>query len=77
MTMFPVLRLISRWLLLPLLCIHLVKAVQFTNTFYDYQIAGGDPVNLTWTGAVGPVTLTLKNGSTTNPVTVSVIACKS
>lgn len=35
-------------------------AVQFTNS--NYEITAGEPFTLTWSGATGPVTITLKNG---------------
>lgn len=43
----------------------------FTNSAFDVE--AGKPFVLTWTGADGPVTITLKNGSPQNLQTVMVI----
>ena len=49
------------------------QAVQFTNPSFN-SITAGQAFNLTWTGATGAVTLTLKNGPSTALKTVSTIA---
>lgn len=61
--------LICIWLLLKI-----TAGAQFTFTSTDIQT--GTPFDITWTDASGPVTLLLKNGPTTNLVTVATIACK-
>lgn len=48
--------------------------VQFTNSNYD--ITEGDPFTLKWSGAEGPVTITVKSGPETNLKDVMVIDCK-
>jgi len=50
----------------------LAQAVKLTNSNYD--VAAGQPFTITWSDAQGPVTLTLKNGPSTNLVTVQSIA---
>ncbi|KAK2030874.1 hypothetical protein LX32DRAFT_637749 [Colletotrichum zoysiae] len=50
----------------------LAQAVQLTNSNFD--IEAGKPFTITWSDAQGPVTLTLKNGPSTNLVTVQSIA---
>lgn len=50
-------------------------AVEFTNPTFS-TITAGKPFNLTWSGADGPVTLTLKDGPSTALVTVNTIASK-
>ncbi|TPX16726.1 uncharacterized protein E0L32_003667 [Thyridium curvatum] len=45
--------------------------VQFTNSNYD--ITEGDPFTLKWSGAEGPVTITVKSGPETNLKDVMVI----
>lgn len=56
----------------------LANAVQFTMSasFFSTAISAGSTVNITWSGASGPVTLLLKNGPATNLQTVSTIASK-
>ncbi|OLN88796.1 hypothetical protein CCHL11_01990 [Colletotrichum chlorophyti] len=49
----------------------IAQAVELTNSNYDIQ--AGQPFEITWTNAQGPVTLTLKNGPETNLQDVSVI----
>lgn len=48
-------------------------AAKFTNPSFN-SVTAGKTFNITWEGASGPVTLTLKNGPTTALNTVSVIA---
>jgi hypothetical protein len=48
--------------------------VQFTMS--DVNVQAGKAFNLTWSGNVGPVTITLKNGPPTALVDVMVIDCK-
>ncbi|KAK1600465.1 Ser-Thr-rich glycosyl-phosphatidyl-inositol-anchored membrane family-domain-containing protein [Colletotrichum navitas] len=50
----------------------LAQAVKLTNSNYD--VAAGQPFTITWSDAQGPVTLTLKNGPSTNLATVQSIA---
>ncbi|WYZ34832.1 hypothetical protein EsH8_I_001108 [Colletotrichum jinshuiense] len=50
----------------------LAQAVQLTNS--DFNIQAGQPFEITWSDAQGPVTLNLKNGPSTDLKTVSVIA---
>ncbi|GKT42234.1 uncharacterized protein ColSpa_02415 [Colletotrichum spaethianum] len=50
----------------------LAQAVQLTNS--DFDVKAGEAFTITWSDAQGPVTLTLKNGPSTNLVTVSTIA---
>ncbi|KAK2046980.1 hypothetical protein LZ31DRAFT_551776 [Colletotrichum somersetense] len=50
----------------------LAQAVQLTNSNFDVE--AGKPFTITWSDAQGPVTLTLKNGPSTNLVTVQSIA---
>ncbi|QSZ34560.1 hypothetical protein DSL72_006154 [Monilinia vaccinii-corymbosi] len=50
----------------------LAGAVQLTNP--SFQVTAGSAFNITWSDARGPVTLTLKNGPSTDLHTVSVIA---
>lgn len=53
----------------------LVNAVELTNTAASFVgVAAGKPLDITWTGATGPVKLTLKNGPATDLEEVSVIA---
>lgn len=47
-------------------------AIQLTNT--AYAVEAGQPFTLTWSDSEGPVTVTLKNGASTNLQTVEVIA---
>jgi hypothetical protein len=49
------------------------NAVSFTNSAFN-GITAGQPITLTWKDAVGPVTITLKNGASTNLQTVSTVA---
>lgn len=49
----------------------LAQAVQLTNSNYDVQ--AGEPFVITWSDAQGPVTLTLKNGPSSNLQTVQTI----
>jgi hypothetical protein len=51
---------------------------QFTMTpsFFTAGLSAGSTYNITWSGASGPVTLLLKNGSPTNLQTVSTIGSK-
>ncbi|EHK98821.1 hypothetical protein M7I_5329 [Glarea lozoyensis 74030] len=49
------------------------NAVSFTNSAFN-GITAGQPIELTWTDASGPVTITLKNGASTDLQTVSVVA---
>ncbi|KZL70179.1 extracellular matrix protein [Colletotrichum tofieldiae] len=49
----------------------LAQAVQLTNSNFDVQ--AGEPFTITWSDAQGPVTLTLKNGPSTNLATVQTI----
>jgi hypothetical protein len=51
------------------------QAVQFTNPNFN-SVTAGQAFNVTWSGAVGAVTLTLKDGPSTALVTVSTIASK-
>ncbi|GKT54970.1 extracellular matrix protein [Colletotrichum tofieldiae] len=53
----------------------LAQAVQLTNSNFDVQ--AGEPFTITWSDAQGPVTLTLKNGPSTNLATVQTITCTS
>ncbi|KAK2004588.1 hypothetical protein LX36DRAFT_649649 [Colletotrichum falcatum] len=53
----------------------LAQAVKLTNNNFDVE--AGQPFTITWSDAQGPVTLTLKNGPSTNLVTVQSIASKS
>lgn len=54
------------------------KAVMFTNTAAQLEgVTAGTPVNITWSGASGPVTLLLKDGDPTNLQTVEIIQSKS
>ncbi|KAK1981292.1 Ser-Thr-rich glycosyl-phosphatidyl-inositol-anchored membrane family-domain-containing protein [Colletotrichum cereale] len=50
----------------------LAQAVQLTNS--NFNVEAGKPFTITWSDAQGPVTLTLKNGPSTNLVTVQSIA---
>ncbi|OHF01356.1 extracellular matrix protein [Colletotrichum orchidophilum] len=50
----------------------LAQAVQLTNS--NFNIQAGQPFVITWSDASGPVTLTLKNGPSTDLKTVSTIA---
>jgi len=50
----------------------LVNAAILTNT--DYSVSAGVPFTITWSGASGPVTITLKNGPSGDLKTVDVIA---
>lgn len=43
----------------------------------SYVVTEGKAFDITWTNATGAVTLTLKNGASTDLGTVSTIACKS
>jgi hypothetical protein len=52
-----------------------VAAVQFDNSAYNVQ--QGQPIVLKWSGASGPVTITLKNGPNSNLGTVTTIDCRS
>ncbi|POS80757.1 extracellular matrix protein [Diaporthe helianthi] len=47
-------------------------AIQLTNSAYAVQ--AGQPFTLTWSDSVGPVTITLKNGASTDLKDVEVIA---
>jgi hypothetical protein len=47
--------------------------VLFTNSDFS-GIEAGEPFEITWTGNVGPVTLTLKNGPADNQEEVAVLA---
>jgi hypothetical protein len=49
--------------------------VEFTDSTFA-GITVGTPFNISWSGAQGPVSLTLTDGSTTNLQTVSTIASK-
>ncbi|KAB8303843.1 hypothetical protein EYC80_005214 [Monilinia laxa] len=49
----------------------LASAVKLTNP--SFEVTAGTPFNITWSDAEGPVTLTLKNGPSTDLTTVSVI----
>lgn len=49
--------------------------VQFTNPSFN-SVTAGQPFNITWSGASGAVTLTLKDGPSTALVTVNQIASK-
>ncbi|KAI9647562.1 hypothetical protein NHQ30_003947 [Ciborinia camelliae] len=49
----------------------LASAVELTNP--SFNVAAGSPFNITWANADGPVTLTLKDGPSTNLHTVTVI----
>ncbi|KAK2629441.1 hypothetical protein QTJ16_000261 [Diplocarpon rosae] len=51
-------------------------AVQLTNgpATFSSGVAAGSPLEITWSGAEGPVTLTLKSGQSTDLKTVEVIA---
>ncbi|PBP26280.1 extracellular matrix protein [Diplocarpon rosae] len=51
-------------------------AVQLTNgpATFNSGVTAGTPLEITWSGAEGPVTLTLKSGESTNLKTVEVIA---
>jgi len=49
-------------------------AVLFTND--EYNIQAGVPFTLTWTGARGPVTITLMNGPDVDLQEVLVIDCE-
>ncbi|CAL3966283.1 unnamed protein product [Diplocarpon coronariae] len=50
-------------------------AVQLTNgpSTFSSGVAAGTPLEITWSGAEGPVTLTLKSGESTNLKTVETI----
>ncbi|KAG9231182.1 Ser-Thr-rich glycosyl-phosphatidyl-inositol-anchored membrane family-domain-containing protein [Amylocarpus encephaloides] len=48
------------------------NAVAFTNSAFN-GITAGQPIDLTWGNATGPVTITLKNGASTDLQTVSTI----
>lgn len=50
----------------------LAQAVQLTNT--NFNVQAGQAFEITWSDASGPVTLTLKNGPSTDLKTVSTIA---
>ncbi|KAK2065811.1 hypothetical protein LY76DRAFT_599902 [Colletotrichum caudatum] len=50
----------------------LAQAVQLTNT--NFEVVAGKPFTITWSDAQGPVTLTLKNGPSSNLATVQSIA---
>lgn len=50
------------------------QAVNFTVLTFS-TVEAGKPFPISWTGAKGPVTLTLKDGSPLNLQTVSTIAC--
>lgn len=45
--------------------------VAFTNS--NYNVVAGEPFTLTWSGAAGPVNITLEDGSTSNLQAVEVI----
>ncbi|KAF6808117.1 hypothetical protein CSOJ01_07723 [Colletotrichum sojae] len=49
----------------------LAQAVQLTNS--DFSITAGEPFTITWSDNQGPVTLTLKNGPSTDLKTVTTI----
>ena len=51
-----------------------VNAVNLTNS--DYTVTAGTSFPISWGGAAGPVTLTLKNGPALDLNTVSTITCK-
>lgn len=52
-----------------------VDAAQFTMTASQFiNVKVGSPFHLTWENATGPVTLILKNGASTNLVSVETIA---
>lgn len=50
-----------------------VASAEVTLTNSDYDIKAGEPFTIEWTGADGPVTITLKNGDPLNLQTVDVI----
>lgn len=50
-----------------------VASAEVTLTNSDYDIEAGKPFTIEWTGADGPVTITLKNGDPTDLQTVEVI----
>jgi hypothetical protein len=50
------------------------QAVNFTVLTFA-TVTAGEPFEVSWTGAQGPVTLTLKDGDPNNLQTVSTIAC--
>ncbi|KAK1476112.1 hypothetical protein CCUS01_05216 [Colletotrichum cuscutae] len=50
----------------------MAQAVQLTNT--NFNVQAGQAFEITWSDASGPVTLTLKNGPSTDLKTVSTIA---
>lgn len=52
-----------------------VASAEVTLTNSDYDIKAGEPFTIEWTGADGPVTITLKNGDPNNLQTVDVIDC--
>ena len=54
-----------------------VASAEVTLTNSDYDIEAGKPFTIEWTGADGPVTITLKNGDPTDLQTVEVIDCMS
>lgn len=47
--------------------------VEFTNPSFN-SVTAGVPCNITWSGAIGAVTIYLKDGASTNLQTVSTIA---
>lgn len=51
-----------------------VNAVAITNTNFD-GIEAGKPFEVTWSGAAGPVAITLKDGAADNLQTVSELTC--
>jgi hypothetical protein len=51
------------------------QAVEFTNPSFN-SVTAGQPFNITWSGAVGAVTIVLKNGPPTALVTVTTIGSK-
>jgi len=52
------------------------QALNFTVLTFA-TVTAGQPFQISWTGAAGPVSLILKNGPPTNLQTVSTIACTS
>jgi len=69
--------LFGKWVIVTLLFIERsAAALQFTNPSYS-GIQVGSPFTLTWTGASGPVTLSLLSGPASDLSVVEVIASMS
>lgn len=64
----------SRFLAIAAAVSQALAEVQLTNS--AYAVTENQPFTITWSGAEGAVTLTLKDGSSTDLKTVSAIASK-